>query len=81
MNTEREVTDGENVRWKCIQAFAGTNGKAAQEAVELAANGVEVEVICTPTGGAQTVRLKLDKDWADRLSDEELVRKIESGKS
>ena len=80
MNTEREVIDQENVQWKCIQAFAGTNGKAAQEAAELATDGETVDVICTPSGGAQTVRLKLNKEWADTLSDEELLKKIESGR-
>lgn len=80
MNTEREVRDKENVQWKCIQAFAGTNGKAAKEATELAADGNNVEVICTPSGGAQTVRLKLRTDWAETLSDEDLLNKIESGR-
>jgi len=80
MSTEREVRDENNVLWKCIQAFAGTNGRAAKEAAEIAAEGNEVEVICTPSGGAQTVRLKLKKEWAETLSDEDLLSKIQSSR-
>jgi hypothetical protein len=74
----REVTDSNNTRWSCVQAFAGTNGDAAKEALERTENSKgEVEVICTPSGGAQTVRLRLDQQWAENLSDETLVSAIE----
>ena len=37
-------------------------------------------VVCTPSVGAQTVRLKLGGGWEEGLSDEELLRQIESAK-
>ena len=74
----REVTDHNNTRWSCVQAFAGTNGDAAKEAIQRAENSKgEVDVICTPSGGAQTVRLRLDQQWAESVSDEALVLAIE----
>ena len=74
----REVTDNRNTRWSCVQAFAGTNGDAAKEAIQRTENSKgEVEVICTPSGGAQTVRLRLDQQWAESVSDEALVSAIE----
>jgi hypothetical protein len=38
-------------------------------------------VVCTPTGGAQTVELELPAGWDEKLSDEELVREIEKNRS
>ncbi|RAW00579.1 hypothetical protein [Pseudochryseolinea flava] len=74
----REVTDSNSTRWSCVQAFTGTNGKAAKEAVQLTENSEnKVEVICTPSGGAQTVRLRLDPQWDVSVSDEALVSAIE----
>lgn len=36
-----------------------------------------VEVVCTPSGGAQTVRLELPGDWENKLSDEDVLKEIE----
>jgi hypothetical protein len=78
---EREVQDGENIRWKCVQAFAGTNGEAAKAAQNMTENDDTVEVVCTPSGGAQTVRLQLPRNWTDDTTDEDLVRQITSLKT
>jgi hypothetical protein len=74
---QREVQDDENVRWQCVQAFAGTGGESAAQATErIESNGKKVPVVCTPSGGAQTVRLKLDLDWHQNMSDEQLIQAI-----
>jgi hypothetical protein len=74
----REVTDKNNTRWTCVQAFAGTQGDAANEAVQRTENSQDkVDVICTPSGGEQTVRLKLEQQWTDKISDEALVGEIQ----
>jgi hypothetical protein len=79
---EREVQDANSLKWKCVQAFSGVNGSMAQKAEELAENeNGEVEVICTPSGGEQTVRISLTPDWHEKLSDDELVEQINSAKS
>jgi molybdopterin-biosynthesis enzyme MoeA-like protein len=73
---QREVTDKENITWTCIQAFAGTESKLAEKATQLIENNGKLPVVCTPSGGAQTVRLELDIQWKDQLSDEELLKSI-----
>ena len=75
--TQREVQDEENTRWTCVQAFAGVGGEVAAEAAERteSADGT-VTVVCTPSGGEQTLRLELPRDWSERLSDEELLAGI-----
>lgn len=79
--TQREVTDNDGTRWTCVQAFAGLEGKAAEKATELSEEDEgKVQVICTPSGGAQTVRLSLAEDWINAVQDEELVWAIQSGK-
>jgi hypothetical protein len=77
---QREAQDSDNVTWTCVQAFAGTSGQAAAEAAERveSADG-KVSVVCTPSGGKQSVRLELSKSWAEDLSDEDLLAAIEAG--
>jgi len=35
-----------------------------------------VPVVCTPSGGQQSVRLEMPKDWAERMSDADLLEAI-----
>ena len=76
---QREITDKENVRWTCVQAYAGLEGKVSEKTEELSeSNTGKVPVVCTPSGGAQSVRIELQKDWEDKLSDDDLVKAIGS---
>ncbi|MCC2545866.1 hypothetical protein LJY25_05375 [Hymenobacter sp. BT175] len=78
MMKQREVTDQHHTTWTCVQAYAGTGGAAARQATELSESDAgTVPVVCTPSGGAQTVRLELSKGWFDSLSDEELTAAIQ----
>lgn len=73
----REVTDDEGTVWSCIQAFAGLGG--ADEKKVAARTGDpdgRVHVVCTPSGGAQSVRLKLPEKWEQEVSDDELLHAI-----
>ena len=72
----REVQDKNNVIWKCVSVFAGTNGEAASAAAKKSENNGEVEVVCTPSGGEKTVRLKLQTNWEKGVSDEDLLNAI-----
>ncbi len=75
----REFTDGEGVTWSCVEAYAGLD--ADGEGKNLArVEGDEnlLHVVCTPSGGAQTVRLELPRDWETALSDEDLATAIRS---
>lgn len=80
--TPREVTDGEGTVWSCVQAYAGLaeqdDNKEKSEAARVKGANDKVYVVCTPTGGAQTVRLELPSDWETALSDEDLTREIQS---
>ncbi|MCP2044863.1 hypothetical protein [Pontibacter sp. HSC-36F09] len=60
-----------------MQAYGTLSKENAEKAAELTedTNG-EVTVVCTPSGGAQTVRLQLPKDWLEAVTDEELVDQI-----
>ena len=73
----REVQDGEGTTWSCIQAYAGLSNDAEKREAALIEGAPNlVEVVCTPSGGAQTVRLQLASDWENKLSDEELLNEI-----
>ncbi|SMB93481.1 conserved hypothetical protein [Hymenobacter roseosalivarius DSM 11622] len=82
MTKQREITDQANTLWTCVQAYAGLDSKTAEQATKLAEteDGI-VTVVCTPSGGAQTVRLELDKSWLEEISDEALAAAIESADS
>ena len=72
----REVTGEDDIVWSCAQAYAGLGeGEAAERAED---EGGRVEVVCTPSGGAKTVRLELARGWEESLEDEALLREIES---
>lgn len=74
---QREVTDQSGTRWTCVQAYEGLSSEAGAEATNIVENKKnEVPVVCTPSGGAQTVRLQLDSGWEDTLNDDELLAKI-----
>ena len=76
---QREITGKENIKWTCVQAYAGLDGKLSEETLELSENNDgTVTVVCTPSGGAQTVRLHLSRDWEQQLSDEDLAAQIQS---
>ncbi|HEX8349944.1 MAG TPA: hypothetical protein VF598_08270 [Hymenobacter sp.] len=77
---QREITDAHHTTWTCVQAYAGLESKVAEKAAKLAETDEGlVPVVCTPSGGAQTVRLELKPDWLDQLSDEELETAITTG--
>jgi hypothetical protein len=73
----REVTDGEGIAWSCIQAFAGLgNDPEKAEAARADGPGDRLQVVCTPSGGAKSVRLALPADWEREMGDDELLDAI-----
>lgn len=74
---QREVKGPEGTTWTCVQAYAGLEGEAQEQATAITeGEDHEVPVVCTPDGGAQSVRLRLPKDWMKGIPDEELLNKI-----
>ncbi len=73
----REVKDGEGITWSCIQAFAGLGGgEEKAEAAKVEGTGDCYHVVCTPSGGAKSVRVKLPGDWESGMPDEALLSAI-----
>lgn len=78
----REVTDDQGVTWVCAQAYAGLapEGEAQGAAAGDGGAGGEggpFDVVCTPGGGEQTVRLRLPAGWDESYPDESLLREID----
>ena len=73
----REVTDSEGITWSCIQAFAGL-GNAPEKVDAARVDGVadHVHVVCTPSGGAKSVRLELPGNWERAMSDDALLEAV-----
>jgi hypothetical protein len=73
----RDVTDAEGIVWTCIQAFAGLgNDPEKQNAARVEGTRDRVHVVCTPSGGAHSVRVELPSDWEASLPDDVLVERI-----
>lgn len=78
----REVEDGEGVRWTCVQALSGVRGEAAERAAaRIEGDEGTVTVVCTPSGGARSVRLALERGWEESVTDEALLSAIASASS
>jgi len=73
----RDVRDADGVTWSCIQAFAGlSDGAEKTAAARVQGKRGTLHVVCTPSGGAQSVRLELPEDWETSLSNGELLQDI-----
>ncbi len=76
---EREVTDTDGKTWTCVQAFSGLGDSAeTQDAAQVKGEPDTYWVVCTPSGGAQSVRLKLQGEWKTTYSDEALLNEIKT---
>ncbi|MFD3000895.1 hypothetical protein ACFS7Z_11020 [Pontibacter toksunensis] len=76
---QREVTDKNNTTWTCVQAYGGLAKEASEKAAALAENdNGTIPVVCTPGGGAKSVRLALAKNWLEGTPDETLLAEIEA---
>lgn len=75
----REVNGEDGIVWSCVEAYAGLSDDGGGEAAERATTGDgKLTVVCTPSGGAKSVRLELPSDWEKSLGDEELLREVEA---
>ena len=77
----REVNGEDGIVWSCVEAYAGLSDEGGGEAAERAATSDgKLTVVCTPSGGAKSVRLELQADWEKSLDDEQLLREIETNR-
>ncbi len=78
----RKVKDAEGITWSCEQAFAGLSDERASEAAaRRVADGDGIAVVCTPSGGAQSVRVTLPEDWETALEEDALLREIHAAQA
>jgi len=78
---QRTVQDEGNTTWTCVEAFSGGSQKAAKAAKSLTKDAEgNVTVVCTPSGGEQSVRVSLPEAWIDKTSDQALLDAIQSAK-
>ena len=75
----REVTDADGITWTCIQAYAGLSEQTEnQSAAQVKGLDDTYWVVCTPSGGAKSVRLELPAQWETSYSDEALLGDIKT---
>ncbi len=76
---EREVKDTDGITWTCVQAYTGlSDGVQDQDAAQVKGTDDTYWVVCTPSGGAKSVRLKLQGEWETSYSDDALLSEIEA---
>jgi hypothetical protein len=76
---EREIQSADGITWKCVQAFSGLSDSTEnQDAAQVKGELDTYWVVCTPSGGAQSVRLKLQGEWYSTYSDEQLLDEIQA---
>ena len=76
---EREIKDTDGITWTCVQAYTGlSDGVQDQNAAQVKGTDDTYWVVCTPSGGAKSVRLKLQGEWETSYSDEALLGEIEA---
>ena len=78
---QREVQAPDNTTWVCVQALSGVSTGQDEIESKIQDHHGNVPVVCTPSGGAQTVRIQLPKDWLDATSDENLLAEIKKQQS
>jgi hypothetical protein len=76
----KEIQTGDGTKWQCVEALEGMNGNLAQKAEQVNGESENVVVVCTPSGGAQTVRVQLPKSWKESMTDNELAEAIDNNR-
>lgn len=75
---ERVITDPDGITWTCVQPFSGISEDAEKrEAARVKGQENHYWVVCTPSGGAQSVRLALRENWEHNTSDRDLLQAIQ----
>ena len=75
----REIRAPDGITWTCIQAFAGLRADPAKtDAARVEGAPSLVHVVCTPSGGAHSVRVDLPEGWESETADDHLLEAIRS---
>jgi hypothetical protein len=75
----RTVTAPDGITWTCIQTFSGLGKDPDKmEAARIDGEADAYQVVCTPSGRAQSVRIELPGNWERSISEEQLLDMIRS---
>lgn len=78
----REITAQDGITWTCVQAYAGLSEQTEKhDAAKVDQESDKYWVVCTPSGGAKSVRLKLQGEWEKSYSDQALLDEISTAVS
>ncbi len=77
MMTQRTITDSDGTQWTFAQTLASASDTHAEAQSAEADADDAVVVVATPSGGAQSARLELPRDWDASMGDDELVALLE----
>jgi hypothetical protein len=72
----REITDEDGITWSCIQAFAWLGNDPEKTDAARVEGSDHLRVVCTPSGGAASVRLELPEGWDAGMPDDDLLQEI-----
>lgn len=76
---QRTVIAPDLTTWTCIQAYAALDGEEPDQLEDDSSDAEgHVPVVCTASGGASSLCLELDPDWAEAMPDAELLLAIAS---
>ena len=73
----REITDDNGITWSCIQAFAGLGNDPEKTDAARVSGSDRLRVVCTPSGGAASIRLELRDGWEAGMPDGDLLQAIQ----
>lgn len=66
----RDVTDDEGITWTCTPPYAGLAAEGAMpDAARVEGSDERYHVVCTPAGGARSVRVEVPADWETAWDD------------
>jgi hypothetical protein len=73
----RDVTDADGTTWSCTPAYAGlATGGEPPDAARVDGADDCYWLVCTPSGGAPSVRVAVAADWEQALADDALLARI-----
>ena len=75
----REVTDGDGTAWSCVEAYAGLSEDGKSDAARVEGTD-RYRVVCTPSGGARSVRVELPEHW-EKLEEAKLLAAIHAAQA
>jgi hypothetical protein len=73
-----EISDAEGRTWSCVQAVVGFgNDPEKANTARMHGERGRLDVVCTPNGGAKSVRIDLAGGWEEGMSDGGMLKAVQ----